>query len=218
MPPRINPTDEIKPPVKITLKPNASDKEKRDYIKTAYTAYAHRHGELKGEDVWWVHIRKERDSEWETVTLIGKTPDGARIARGPGSSSGSLQKLRGPAEDINVRLNTGAVDTVIKSEGNNLKMEFIIDPELQREKVAATHELLQRRAQRLRSEGSSPAMGPIGHNKSGQNTGSQAGYTPSSGTSTGLHSKKVGKIFMTPMPGGKIAYSRRSLSRTRKSS
>lgn len=104
---------------------DATDKQKRKYIKESDGAVTRRQGELGGKSVWHVFTYPYGPSDYLVVT--GKKPVGAAEIKG--TKSGYIARVRGKAPSKTTHIDMGAVDVIlIPVGGNKVRVSFNADP------------------------------------------------------------------------------------------
>lgn len=109
------------------------DKEARRKIATARGAIAWRQGELNGKDRWDVITNIYRPGQEEYVIVLGKTPQGATIVRGPGSARRTAQYLYGkqPLKQTSVIDQPGLFTTKLDPiTGQKVRLSFVRDADI----------------------------------------------------------------------------------------
>lgn len=118
-------TNTLKIP-KIKLPLNATNQQKRDFIKNRVTgAIAYRRGALHDESVW--RIRWYPYGPREKTVILGSAPEGAKIATGKGSVIKSAAVLKGIRPAAAIRTNTGAVDDIIIPTAHGITIKSVKD-------------------------------------------------------------------------------------------
>jgi len=129
------PIKPIKPPkIKPTFPPiippsEMSDKDKRRRILQSKGAIAFRMGELgKERDVWYTYIDPYQKPE-DKIILVGKTPKGAKVVRGPLSAIRTAQLLYGITIPRKMMDDVGFMDAVFEPiDKRGIKLSFTPDP------------------------------------------------------------------------------------------
>jgi len=94
-------------------------------------AIAWRHGELKGKDVWHVFMYPYKNKA-DFVTVIGRKPLNATIAKGPGSAYETIKLLYGKAPSRKVTGDIGFFDFSIEpKDGREVGIGFTPDPKME---------------------------------------------------------------------------------------
>lgn len=120
-------------PVKVKSKPllltggEGQQSKKRKEIKEGYGGFFYTRGKLEApvHHVWFVN----KSGALQREIIQGAPPEGVSLITGKGSARTSLRKI-GKAKKLkpfNILEDTGAVDTVITSDGKNLSINFISD-------------------------------------------------------------------------------------------
>ena len=108
-----------------------SDSDKRKAIAKAQGAVAFRMGEVgrKGskKDVWHV-IMYPYQSQDDYLSVIGRTPRGAVVARGKGSAFRTAHKLFGKMPSRALRMDIGAMDATLTPAAKHIGIRFRPDP------------------------------------------------------------------------------------------
>ena len=130
------PTTKVPPkalPPRPRLGPSSSDSDKRKVIKKAKGAVAFRMGEVgkagKRRDVWHV-IMYPYQSQDDYVSVVGKTPAGAVVARGKGSAYRTAHKLTGKMPGRSLMMDIGAMDATLAPGAKQIGISFRPDPKL----------------------------------------------------------------------------------------
>ena len=121
-PPKIPVKPPMEPPIKMGGK--LSDTEKRQLIKEAPGAIAWPQGKL-ADNVW--HTVLEPYSQPRHYIVVGKAPEGAKLYPGPREAYKSITQLYGKGPRTPVKLEGGAIDPVLYSEGGRTKIGFVKD-------------------------------------------------------------------------------------------
>ena len=116
------------PPPPFLLPRGGTDKQKRKAIKAAAGAIAWRQGELKGKDIWRVVI-SPYDKEEYWLTVVGRKPVGATLAKGPRSAYQSLTLVKGRPPAKRVTADMGIMDVTLDPVGiKKIGIGFKPDP------------------------------------------------------------------------------------------
>ena len=121
------------------------DEEKRAIIKNSKGAITRRQGWLKGGDVWHTVIYPYGDKDH--ITVVGKKPEGAKLATGPGS--GYKLTASGPMPEKPVKRDLGAVDPVIVPTKAGVRIYYVKDTTVStRRRPARRNKSIRRRPAR----------------------------------------------------------------------
>jgi hypothetical protein len=133
----VRPVEErpVRPPI-LRRRHGESDGQKRQIVRESHAAVTYVRGKLgrvEKKGVWHTWIKRSPESDWERVIVIGAKPEGAIYATGPNSARLTMQRLSG-LDEINIMEDTGAVDTVIKGESGEKKIQagFVKDMSVKR--------------------------------------------------------------------------------------
>jgi hypothetical protein len=135
VPPRVPPATPRppgvpKPPIfKLKI---MTDKEKRKIIAEANGAIAWRQGQIGGKDRWDVIINPYTQQE-NYMMVLGATPRGASVIKGPGSAYATARLLYGHRLNRAVNVDSGFQDVKLTpiSGGKGIKISYSPDTKLQ---------------------------------------------------------------------------------------
>jgi hypothetical protein len=131
---------------------SSTETSNRESIKKAFASVAYLRGALKHEGekkgVWHTFIKQNETSPWERRIVLGVKPEGAIIAKGPGSATRTMQRLSGKAK-LDITEDTGAIDTIIRDSEINKKpfIRFV------RDKTATAHNKNNNKTKQVFREG-----------------------------------------------------------------
>lgn len=108
-----------------TPKPTAGDKGKRKFVDDKPGIVAYRRGALKGKSRWLVFYHPY--GEDDRLELYGAAPAGAITFTGKGSAKKTATVLRGEPPKKPIRVDTGAVDDIIRSTDGRITIEHVKD-------------------------------------------------------------------------------------------
>jgi len=102
-----------------------TDKQKREAILAAGGALAWPQGELNGKKVW--HVVLEPYDQPRHLVVVGAAPQGATLQPGAREAYRSLVQLSGKPPQRPQRLEGGAIDPVISTQGGRPVIKFVRD-------------------------------------------------------------------------------------------